>query len=94
MIIDCREWPDDTERMERERSRVFVDGVEIEGVWYLDTQLGVVKTLLLGPDLLGVLFIRFCRQDYPADWEFEMREDGAMTRIIRGVVTLEPLANT
>ena len=48
MIINVREWPKlpDYGRSERERRyQVFVDGRRIQGVWYVDTEAGIVKTL-------------------------------------------------
>lgn len=48
MIIDCRTWGDLPDNGKSERRRVFVDGREITGVWYVDTDAGLVKTFHLG----------------------------------------------
>lgn len=50
MIIDCRTWHTLPDRGESQRRRVFVDGKEIIGVWYLDTDLGLVKTFQIFQD--------------------------------------------
>lgn len=43
MIIDCRKWRG-KEDADRERCIVHVDGQEIRGVFYVDTDAGLVKT--------------------------------------------------
>ena len=50
MIIDVRTWSNlSFEDILARRCRVFVDGVEINCVWYVDTNFGYVRTY----DVLG-----------------------------------------
>jgi hypothetical protein len=44
LIIDVREWSKLPDRGDSLRRRVFVDGIEISGVWYVDTVAKLVKT--------------------------------------------------
>lgn len=50
MIIDCRAWQTLPDRGEALRRRVFVDGKEIIGVWYVDTDRSMVKTYQIFQD--------------------------------------------
>lgn len=42
MIIDCRSQ--EFQSNSRLRRRVFIDGTEIHGVFYVDDELGIVRT--------------------------------------------------
>lgn len=100
MIIDCRKWSSDPDRMAREQSRVFVDGVEIKQVWYVDTDAGFVCSY----DVLGdgkahatreridpeVIIAARAKEVEPWD----MPENGAMSKTVRGQVELRPFAAT
>jgi hypothetical protein len=90
MIIDCNTWSNLPDRGESQRRRVFVDGVEVHGVWYVDTEAGIAKTyhVVLGGTVTSS---RFKRLMVPDDWEIEAPLDGVVSRTIRGQVELKPL---
>jgi hypothetical protein len=75
VIIDCRTWAKLPDHGESQRSRVFLNGREIEGVWYLDTDAGIVKTFSILQDATTEQLARF-RQVY-----FEQLDDTAMRGI-------------
>jgi hypothetical protein len=96
MIIDCHDWGT-AEEFEKNRRRVFLDGREVFGVWYLDTDAGIVKTYCIEDPYSRTgnrqRMCDFDRSKYPADWEIEAPEDSAASRVLRGVVTLKPIAD-
>ncbi len=92
MIIDCRLWWADPDRMARERVHVFIDGVEIKQVWYVDTEAGFVKTYDVLED--GAVHsswdISKLRLDssFTANWEMPL--GGAASKTIHGSIELRP----
>jgi hypothetical protein len=94
VIIDCRNPTPST----AERQRVFVDGAEIRLVWYLDTELGLVRTYdVLGDgkphSTLAPLSPDATRKrDIESGVEgWDMPLDGLMSKAIYGAVELRPL---
>jgi hypothetical protein len=92
MIIDCRseEFRNNPERLRR---RVYVDGVEILAVWYVDTDAGFVRTYgvlentdpISSRNLSKALIERGEREgwDIPAD-------GGPVSKTVYGRVELRP----
>jgi hypothetical protein len=93
MIVDCRDWKT-TEQYEAQRRTVLLDGRRVFGVWYADTEAGIVKTYCIEDPYSRTKnrqnSFNFDRSKYPADWEIEVPDDSAASRVLRGVVTLEP----
>ena len=95
MIIDCRTWKTE-EDVKRERRRVFVDGIEVLQVFYLDTHAGFVQTY----DVLGDGKVHATREQIPvgilenSSEPWDMPENGAMSKIVRGKVELLPFPET
>lgn len=92
MIIDCKSptWNPATERY-----HVFVDGIEIQQVWYLDTDLGLVKSYDLGDGIPITAAVQLTpglrARGEREGWEIP--PDGVASRVIRGAVTLTPRAD-
>lgn len=91
MIIDCSTWKNRQRARRRQASYVFVDGVEIHKVVYLDTEAGIVKSLDVRGD--GVVWAAYTmpaeeRQKIPGWNEADL--DGVLYKIVRGKVTLTP----
>jgi hypothetical protein len=66
MIIDCGTWHELPDGGKSQRRRVFVDGREISGVYYLDTDAGFVKTYKILQDADDVM-LRYYRKHERAD---------------------------
>lgn len=88
MIVDCR-----SPRWDMMRHRVFVDDVEIFGVWYIDTDAGFVRTY----DLHGTFSLDLESHQFCTVLEGVPPPDPAWEAIgqiyfktVRGVVRLEP----
>lgn len=94
MIIDCRTWKT-AEQILYERRRVFVDGIEIKQVWYVDTEAGFVCSF----DVLGDGKVHATREKLDpeviakardTETEFwDMPLGGAISKTVRGVVELK-----
>lgn len=90
MIIDCRS---EEYRNNPYRARVLVDGVEIDKVFYVDTDHGFVKTYAVAEDAKAIatagmgteLFERGQREGW------DMPIDGAVSKVVRGKVELIPI---
>ena len=91
MIIDCRTWHKLTPRqVETVRRRVFVNGLEVLQVWYLDTDAGYVKTY----DVFGDGKAHSTQSVKPISADgFEAIEDagGIWSRTLWGRIELRPL---
>ena len=87
MIINCREWGTDHDYSKAGRRRVFVDGVEIQQVWYVDTGCGEVRTF----DVAGDVRPHLAWEKIAVHPDSYDRGDGVLSRTIRGVVELRPL---
>lgn len=91
MISDCNspDWD-----FERDRSRVFVDGIEIHGVNYADTDAGFVRTLYVTEDAQPLAAWSVNKNpDLRARGEregWDMPFGGVVSKIIRGKVELKP----
>jgi hypothetical protein len=94
MIIDCKEWKT-SEICKSEQRRVFVDGVEIKQVFYVDTEAGLVRTYdVLGDGEAHAVrrgFHEICHQesDFPGR-DISAPLNGPLSETIRGAVTLRP----
>lgn len=91
MIIDCSKWHLLPDGGQSERRLVFVDGVEIKRVRYVDTYEGYVETMDLGDGAGAHTGRGFDRSKFPKEWEIDAPEDGAVVRTIRGHVELRPI---
>lgn len=93
MTIDCRQWVN-IER-EPQRYRVFVNGVEIHQVWYVDTDAGMVRSF----DVLGdkhphasLAIARnpeWARRAEACGWDLPI--DGVASKTVWGIVTLKAI---
>jgi hypothetical protein len=95
MILNCREGYWDSHDFATERRRVFVDGVEIHRVWYVDTDQGIVKTYdvleegMNGPPAHLVFELQKSGRLDPA-WEQTDGDHPIAFKVIRGQVELRP----
>lgn len=93
MIIDCSS-PDFN--FERDRRRVFVDGVEIHGVNYIDTDAGFVRTLHViegvGPIATHSLSSELYEEGKRQGWYMPLY--GAVSKTIWGKIELLPIQDT
>lgn len=87
MIINCKS---EEFRDRPFRARVFVDGKEVQQVWYCDTELGIVKTYDLedgGRILAGFgLSPELRERGEKEGWDMPL--DGAVSRTVRGLVEI------
>lgn len=88
---DCRYWT--PEEFQAKRARVFVDGVQINQAWYIDTRGGFVRTYDVMKFGLPTIAQEFAPADFPGR-EVEDMGNGLLSETIRGVVTLIPLKET
>lgn len=83
MIIDCTKWkrPEDVDDR-----RVFVDGEQIDHVWYVDTEAGIVKTLNVFGDGVAKYAPNYSKAELPPG--VEDRGDRVLSKTIKGKVWL------
>lgn len=95
MIIDCRS-AEYQANCEANRRRVFVDGVEISHVWYLDTEVGFVRTYRVAEDIGPIcgfnLSPELRERGEREGWD--MPFEGVVSKTIRGVVELKPFSES
>ncbi len=85
-VTDCHWWA--PEQFIQKRRRVFVDGREVAGVWYVDERRGFVKTYYLDHKSLSSI----CNTRRPEDYPGREIEDvgGVLSETIYGKVELKP----
>jgi hypothetical protein len=96
MVIDCRsneyKYAAITDP-EGVRKRVFVDGAEVQGVWYVDTEAGFVKTYHIDSAHPFPMNVNMLTPEQLEDWTkqgYELPADGAVSRTIYGKIELRP----
>lgn len=98
MIIDFLAKPRTALLMARRwGNKVFVDGIEIKLVFYVDTEAGIVKTYdvfrnglirsTAGRELLSELLKVYTPSDFPGR-EVECPKNGVMSETLRGKVEI------
>lgn len=91
MISDCRTWGDkDPDEFNRDRQRVFVDGIEQHQVFYVDTELGLIRTydVLRDRKAHASSEKRWIATDFPGRHVDLAGE--VLSETIRGIVTVAP----
>lgn len=91
MIIDCRKWSKLPDKGASERKVVFVDGVQVNQVWYVDTYDGYVKTHDVFCDGIPRALTDDNRGLLAGDPPLFEDEGGILSKTIYGRVELKPL---
>ena len=69
MVIDVRQWSE-ADRARFAGATVYVDGREIHGVWFVDTDAGIVKSYYVLADAPDDTVRRFC-EHFTRIWKRE-----------------------
>ena len=76
MIIDTRKWLSNLPEALALAARVFVDGQEVQGVYYVDTELGIAKSFFLNRQGEYETKRTMPQRQFPRRWGVEYLGDG------------------
>lgn len=89
MIIDCKS---EEFRNRPVRARVFLNGEEIQAVWYVDTEKGLLKTYAVVEDagIMGTHHLSPALKERGIREGWEMPIDGVVSKTLHGGIELRP----